>query len=131
MDAETVCTEAQLDEFLGGQLAGQTRLVPSTWANAKPARQWALDRALESLARRRPPIREANIATPSELRAAVEYGAAHRLYDLAATSGSDAELFIVKARDYGKAFRAELEAMQITASGGELQIPGGIRLSRA
>jgi hypothetical protein len=118
IDVDDVCTESQLDEFLGGQLGGNQHLRPQAWTSAEPARQYALDRVVNALKRRTPPILEADLQDVTELRLAVKLGAAHHLYMLAASSGDSAELFAFKARDYGKEFDAEVNGLSPTLRGG-------------
>ncbi len=128
---DTVCTEEQLDEYLGGQLAAQTALVPKGWDDAAPARQFALDETLDSLKRRRPPIREADITDATELRRAVLYGASARLYDLAISNGGDAEMWVVKHRAARKLFEAEVAGLDITGpAGANIGGGGSIKISR-
>ncbi len=118
IDVDTVCTDADLDEFLGGQLSSGQHLMPKAWVSAEPARQYALDRVMAALARRTPPIREADLADKTELRVAVLFGAAEHLHMLSASSGSDAELFAFKAKEFGKRFDAEVNGLTPTLVGG-------------
>lgn len=119
ISVDDVLTEAALDEYLGGQLTATVNLMPAGWTDAEPARQWALDRVLQSLKRRTPPILEGDIADVTELRDAVIFGAASRLYDIALTSAGESEVMFHKWREYDRKFNAELSSMVITGPASE------------
>jgi flavin-binding protein dodecin len=128
IDIEDVCTHAQLDEFLGGQLSAQAALLPRAWVgDSTPARQYALDRLVDALRRRNPPIREADLADVSELRHAVMNGAAAHIYRLGMATAGDAALFDVQARHYEREFQSELTGLAPTLTGG--LAGGGISIS--
>lgn len=114
IDVEAVCTDVQLDEYLGGALTKTINLLPAEWDDASPARSFALRRTLQSLARRSPPVLESDIADPTELHDAVLFGAAARLYDIAITSGGESEVFFHQARRYEAKFREEIESLVLT-----------------
>ncbi len=114
IDVESVCTDAQLDEYLGGRLTATLNLLPSSWDDASPARSFALRRTLQALGRRSPPILEGDISDVTELHDAVLFGAVARLYDLAMTSAGDSEVFFHQARRYDQKFRDELASLVIT-----------------
>jgi hypothetical protein len=118
IDVDDVCTESQLDDFLGGQLTAGKNLRPKAWASCEPARQYALDRILNAMKRRTPPILEADLHDVTELRHAVELGASERLYMLAASSGGDSELFAFMAKKYGDQFEDEINGLSPTLTGG-------------
>lgn len=118
IDVDDVCTDAQLDVFLGGRLTANQRLQPQAWTDAAPARQYALDRVVNALKRRTPPILEADLQDVTELRLAVQLGAAEHLHMLAASSGSDVEVFAFKAKQYGRQFEDELNGLSPTLRGG-------------
>lgn len=86
---DDVCTEADLEQEVGGSAVLQS-LIPSEWSgSAQKAREDALDDVVRALRRRTPPIREADLADVTELKMAVKFGALERLYRLAmTTSGS-------------------------------------------
>lgn len=119
IDVESVCTDAQLDEYLGGKLTAGVNLLPTEWADASPARQYALRRTLQALARRSPPILEGDISDVTQLHDAVLFGACARLYDLAMTAGGESEVFYLQSKRYDQKFRDELASLVIT--GPELQ----------
>lgn len=114
IDVEDVCTDAQLDEYLGGRLTATLNMLPTAWADASPAREYALRRTLLSLERRSPPIREADIADVTELHDAVVFGAAARIYDLSITSAGESEVMFHQARRYEQMWRDELANIVIT-----------------
>lgn len=111
---DDVCTEAQLDEFLGGQLAQQISLCPGGWANAEPARAYALRRTLQVLARRTPPILESEISVPAELHDAVVFGACARIFNLAMTSAGESEVMFHQSRAYQKQWQDEVDTIIVT-----------------
>lgn len=98
IDVDAVLTHAQLDDYLGGKLTGHEHLAPLNDTDTAKARTFAVDEVLAALASRTPPVYEAFITIPAELRRSARHAAAARLYDLAATSGSDAELNWAKMR---------------------------------
>lgn len=107
---DDVCTEEQLREHLGGQTIDSTGLKPRGWDTCEPARQSALDAVLLALRSRTPPIRDTDLADPTELRQCVLYGAKAQLYELAMTSAADGALFLEKwriaHRQYNDALRS-------------------------
>ncbi len=117
IDVDTVCTDEQLDEFLGGHLTTSQNLRPQAWTDCRPARQHALDRILGALRRRTPPIRETDLQDVTELRTAVKLGAAEHLHMLAATSGDAAEVFAFKAKKYAQDFESEINGLTPTLVG--------------
>jgi hypothetical protein len=118
IDVNDVCTHSQLDVFLGGHLTANQRLQPQAWDDSEPARQYALDRIVNALKRRTPPILEADLQDVTELRLACQLGAAEHLHMLASSGGGDAELFAFKAKAYGKQFEDELNGLSPTLRGG-------------
>lgn len=118
IDVDTVCTDEQLDEFLGGHLTANQHLQPADWATAAPARQYALDRIMNALRRRTPPILEADLSDVTELKFAVMLGAAEHLHMLAASSGGDVEVFAFKAKTYARQFEDEISGLSPTLVGG-------------
>lgn len=118
VDVDTIVSDQALDEFMGGQVkTGPMGLAPETWQNAaKPARQHALNRVLEALRRRTPPIVYADLAQPTELADAVMYGAAEHLWSLAMTGPGD--LGDTRRKYYGDKFDAALDGLTPTLSGG-------------
>lgn len=119
INLDDVCTHAQLDEFLGGQLTAGQSLLPRQWAgDSSPARQHALDRVMGALRKRNPPVREGDLADVGELRFAVTYGAAAHIYRLGMAAAGDAAVFDAQARAYDRMFDDELLGLSPTLSGG-------------
>lgn len=112
MDVDDILTDAELDEFLGGQLLAQSTLMPRQWESALPARRYALDEVLRLLRRAHPEIDESlvDVASPS-LKRAVLLGAASRLYFLAMTQTTDGSLFYALQKQYDKERDAEIRAL--------------------
>lgn len=131
LDPDDIATEAQLDEYLGGQLRGHTGLLPPSWEDAKPARRFALESVMAHLRRLAVPIYEHHLLDPTELRDAVLFGAAAHLYRLAITRGGDVEVFAVLEKRYSDLFKTEVATLapkvsvvDPEASGPDALIPG-------
>lgn len=116
IDVETVLTEAQLDAHMGGLLLSHTKILPASVANSSAIRTDILRMVLKHLARRTPPIREEDIADPTELRDAVTFGSCGRLYEIAMTSGGESEPFFYKWKAYETKFKDELNSLQVTTT---------------
>jgi hypothetical protein len=114
IDVDTVCTDAELDEFLGGALTRTLNMLPGEWADSEPARAYALRRTLQSLERRTPPVFEQDISDVTELHDAVVFGACARLYDLGITSAGESEVMFHQARRYEQKFRDEVASLVLT-----------------
>lgn len=130
IDVEDVLTHEQLDDYLGNQLTAKTHLAPNDDLDTVKVRTWALDEVLAELAERTPPIYEHSVAVAAELRRPVRHAAAMRLYDLAATSGQDAELFWAKMRAEEKRYRSAVDGQRITVSTGVQATTRSIGISR-
>lgn len=118
IDIDSVCTEAQLREHLGGQTFDSLGLLPTGWASTEPARQHALEKVLTALRARTPPIRDTDLGDVTELRNAVLYGAKMHLYELAMTSAQEGALFLEKWRMARSQFTDELRALSPTLTDG-------------
>lgn len=117
MDVETVCTEAQFADYLRGQLTSGTKLAsPNT--DSSGARQQALDDILAALARRTPPIRESDLATPSELKRAVQFGAEMWLLYAGLTTAGPESMLAFKYSEARKRFTQEIDGLTPTLVGG-------------
>lgn len=114
IDVDDVCTDAQLDEFLGGALTKTLNLLPGEWADGEPARAYALRRTLQSLERRNPPIFEDDISDVTQLMDAVLFGAAARIYDLGITGAGESEVMFHQARRYESKWEREVASLVIT-----------------
>lgn len=93
IDVDDILSDAELDEYLGGQVLGATTLIPAAWTDCKPARQYALDEVLRLLRRAFPAIVEADIIATDTLKRALKLGATARLYELAMTNCADPSAF--------------------------------------
>lgn len=133
-DVDDVCTEAELDEELGGGLIRKLGLKPSGWSDCRPARQWALNRFLDHLARLPNPVLESHLTDPTQLKFGVLCGASERLFHLAITSGNTSEVFVFQMQTYAKKFTNEMENFRPTVSvGGDCSgraVSRGIRIVR-
>lgn len=130
MDVETVCTEAQLQSYLGSALTGPSTILPKGWTDCEPARVQALADVLKTLSRRMPPIREADIGTPSELADAVKYGAEKWLLWHAMNAAGDQSIFAFKYKVAEKRFDSEVEGLTPTLAGGVRGAVSGFSFSR-
>ena len=114
IDVEDVATDAQLNALLLGQLTANIKLLPVALADASTLRQWALDRTLQRLKRRTPPIFEADISDVTELRDAVLFGAAEKLFEGALSSAADGQVFHAKWQYYSAQFNSEINNLIVT-----------------
>lgn len=130
IDVDTVATDADLDDLLGGQLLAHVRMLPQSWGDAKRARQHALDVTLEALVRRTPPIRTTDISDVSELKRAVLYGAAAKLYEVGLTTANEGEVFHSKWQHYEMMFRREIDNVVITSPYNERIVSRSPSISR-
>jgi len=132
VDVDTIVSDDELDEFLGGQafLADQ-KLNPESWnETSKPARQHALDRMLEALRRRVPPITYGDLSDPTELKLGILYGAAERLYQLAMSTAGFNDVYAKQRELYETKFDNEVSGFTPTLSGGLRGTSGSIGVSR-
>lgn len=112
MNVEDVCTATQLADEIGGPEALETlerkTAVGATLGN-ELARVGALGDVLRALSRRAPPILEADLVDPAELRAAVAYGALTRLYRQAMTTPDS--IFAEHAKTFAAKFDDEVGSL--------------------
>jgi len=118
ISVDSVCTETQLVTALGGTGQDSLGLVPVGWDNLAPARETALELVLNRLKGRAPPIRDTDLADPTELKLAVIAAAKMQLYELAMTSAADGALFYEKWRIAQKSFLAEIDGLNPTLTDG-------------
>lgn len=130
IDVDDVLTHSQLDDYLGGQLTAQTYLATVGDTDTAKARTWALDDVLDRLAERTPPVYEADVTIVTELRRAVRHGAAMHLYDLATTSGNDAEVWHAKMKAEEKRFQSAIDGLKPTVSTGVQATASSFGISR-
>jgi hypothetical protein len=125
IDVEDVCTHEQLDEYVLGLLTEKVHLLPPQWVgDSSIVRRQGLTDVLDALRNRVPPVHEADIADPSELRQCVVHYAAMRLYDGAMTSGAEAEVFHAKMKAEEKRYGDRLAALRPTIAAGDAVAPG-------
>jgi hypothetical protein len=130
IDVDDVLTHAQLDAYLGGQLTAQTHLAAVGDADTDVVRTWALDDVLARLAMRTPPVYEVDVTIAAELRRAVRHGSAMHLYDLAMTSGADAELWHVKMKAEEKRYESAVDGLKPTVASGVQATAASFGISR-
>lgn len=127
---DSVCTEEQLDDYLGNRLTATLNLLPGGWTDAEPARSYALRRTLQSLERRTPPVREGDISDPTQLRDAVIFGACARIFDLHITAANESEVFFHQAKRYESKFTNEVNSLVITGPASERIVSRAPSISR-
>jgi hypothetical protein len=134
MDVESVCTDQDLEDKVLGR-AHLQNLLPKDWLDvglgrkvATIARTTALREVLEALARRRPPVREADLVYPSELKNAVCYAALRDIYYGAITHAESP--YGKQAKHYASQFSQELSSLQPTVNAGVSASSLSIRISR-
>lgn len=134
INIEAVATDADLEIYTLGKSNLQD-LLPDEWLDetlgvkvATPARQRTLDTVLSTLARKRPPIRSADIVDVTELKAVVCYGTMEILYNGAIAHDDSPN--IGRAKRFGAMFRDELAALQPTVAAGVTASSRSGRLSR-
>ena len=125
-DVDEVVSDEDFNEWLGGQgFGGAVELKPAAWDSLKPARQHALDRLLEALRRRVPPIEWGDMGYKSELRMPVMYGAAEHLYQLAMSTALDDSNFAFQRKLWAEKFEDSLSGLTPTLTGGLRGSAGG------
>lgn len=133
IDVDTIATDDDLAEELGG-VAFLQNLIPDDWTDsagqrvAKKARQRALDDVLLFLRRRIPPVIEADLRDPTELKQSVIYGAIERLNAMSMHSVTD--VFGSRRAHYQKMFRAEVDGLNPTVPEGLRSPPASITVAR-
>lgn len=100
IDVDDILTDAELDQWLGGQVLSGTTLLPAQWESALPARQYALEEVLRLFARSYPAIEETDIVSTDEFKRAILLGASARLYELAMTNCQDPSAFFHLEKKY-------------------------------
>lgn len=117
LDLENVCTHTDLAEEVGGEEVLANLLARSQGGSSELARKKALEEVVRALARRAPPIYESDLTDPTELRAAVVYGALTRLYRQAMTTPDS--VFAQHAKTYASQYEDELDGLSPTVGGGD------------
>lgn len=114
---ESVCTDTDLANEIGGAENLENLLARSQGGSSELARQAALDDVIRTLRRRSPPIYDSDLSDPTELRAAVTYGALMRLYRQAMTTPDS--IFAAHAKTYASQFEDEVDGLSPTVGGGD------------
>ena len=127
VDVDNICSEQELNDFLGG-LAQHKVGLQNAQGSTKYARQFALNRVLEMLQRRSPPIIYSDLQAPAELKHAVLYGAAEHLYQVAMTSGDD--LHDKQRELWEQKFDKEVRGLVLTLSGDAQVHAGALEVER-
>ena len=122
-DVDAIVSEEQMNQFLGGQIRGDDSMVslaPEFWSeNSLPARQYALDRVLDYLRRKVPPIYWSDLADPTELHLVIKYGAAEHLYQLAMSTAQTSDVFAEQRRLWAEKFDEAISSIALTLNDGE------------
>lgn len=117
VDVSTILDDEDLYQY-DPAIRTRQELAPDEWQKTTlVARQYALDRTLEALRRRVPPIRYSDLASPEELRLTIIFGALEHLYELAMTS--EDSVHGVKRRLYAERFEQSINGLSPTLSNGE------------
>lgn len=129
MNVDDVATTSHCEPYTAGRSNLQD-VLPEEWfdevtslKSARPALTLALTNVLDALASRVPPILEADITTPSQLRNAVVLGALEIVYNMAIQHEGSPN--VERARNFGKMYRAALSALQPTVADGR-RMPASI-----
>lgn len=120
-----VATEADIaDTGFGGSTTRMYDLLPEGVSDLTTHRTKALEATMKHLKRRIPPIRDADIADPTDLRDAVCYHALAQLYeDAMSTAGLD-DAFRKKAEWWRDRWSSEVGAMNPTLGDDVRGAPG-------
>lgn len=131
-DVNDIVNDKDFDNWLGGFVfSGPMALAPDVWSKAgTPARQYALDRILEALRRRSPPISYGDLQYPSELRLGVFYGAAEHLYQLAMSTAGGGDLYSKQRELWAEKFDDFIRGLTPTLSDGHRGASGGFGVYR-
>ena len=131
-DVDAIVGEEEFDEFLGGQVFSEdTMLAPDSWQRmSKPARQHALDRILDHLRSKTPPIYYSDLDDPTELKIAVMYGAAEHIYQLAMSTSQGGDIFAKQRELWEKKFDDKIAGITLTLNTGFRVGMQGIQVSR-
>lgn len=117
LDLESICSDTDLADEVGGPENLENLLAKSQGGSSETARRKALEEVVRALSRRSPPIYESDLTDPTELRAAVSYGALTRLYRQAMTTPDS--IFAAHAKTYASQYEDELDGLSPTVGGGD------------
>lgn len=124
IDVDDVATDEDVRNHEGLTEDRFLDLLPEGVTDAETFRQSALERTMKILKRRVPPLSDASIGLPVELRDAVIFGTLERIYFSAMTTAEDGNVFRAKWEHYKGEFNEEVAAMKVTISG-EVAAPTG------
>lgn len=134
LDVETIATDADLEVYAGGRSNLQS-LLPEEWfsetlnrKSAAPARQQAFEDLAATLRQRRPPVKDTDLADPTELKPGVCYGALAIIYSFAATHEDSPHQ--ARGKHYASRFASEKQALQPSVLLGSTSSSLSIRMSR-
>lgn len=118
-DSSTIITDEEIDTYLGGQVMGDdagARLMPESWDDLAPARDFGRDECLRQLKKQARPIKAEYIADPSELKTAIMHASSFRLFKLAATRSmvQGGDVFAANAADEWQCFIDELQTLDLS-----------------
>ena len=123
IDPDLITSDEYMNTLLGGQAYGNDALVelaPAHWdGSTKPARKFALDRVLQYLRGKNPPIRYSDLINPEELALVVYYGAAEHLYQLALSTAQGGDVFEHQRQLWATKFEDALSGLTLTLPDGE------------
>lgn len=127
LEVDDICSDEQLANEIGGttELA---RITPQDWESARTARLGAYEEILTALRKRSPPVLESDLTNREELRRPIAYGAAARLYLMAATSDDD--VFMAKSKRFRALFDDEVLGLAPTVSEGQREAVFSISVGR-
>lgn len=120
-----VASEADVaDTGFGGSTTRMYDLLPEGVADLTTHRTKALEASMKHLKRRIPPIVDADIADPTDLRDAVCYHALAQLYEDAMSSADLGDAFRKKAEWWRSRWESEIAALNPTIGDDERGPPG-------
>lgn len=119
IDVETVCTDSDLLNRAG---ADRVKRAKPELSERTAARAEGLREVLSDLAGRSPPISEADIQTPSELREMVMYRSLNIIFENATASADSLHAYL--AKQYADQYKA-VSKRSITVVGGARGPSGG------
>ncbi len=131
LDVDAVCTHDDLVNEIGSLAALLSLLPRDAGGSSRSFRVLAYSDVVKALQRRAPPVNEADLDDPTQLRDAVAYGALARLYRAAVTTSDPADIHRAKWQHYESMQSDEIAGLRPTVGGGShastISIPFGRR----